>query len=478
MEQTLDLSRDDHERLIAATVESILAQYDDVNSVKGYHDYPQSEVESWFDEELPAEGIAFDDLMAVIQKRVVDTATGNFGPHMYAYVMAGGNPISALADYISATVNQNLAKWHLSPSMTEIEKRVINWAGEIIGYSADPGGVMVSGGSEANMVGLTVARNVFFEKMNVAQNGLFGMQPFAIYCSEETHSCIDKSAVILGIGRKHIRKIPTDAEYRIDTDALVERIEQDVADGITPFCLVGNAGTVNTGAIDDLSTLADIAEKYSMWYHIDGAYGGLASALPGLREYYRGIDRADSVALDFHKWLYQPYEAGCALVRNWSLLRQTYFKQADYLDTSNADPRRTELNEHMFQLSRNTRAFKVWMSVKYYGFDAIRDMIQKDIDLTHYLSQLVTDADDFELSATSHLAVTCFRYIGQDMTEEQIEETNSKLIPALEADGRVFIMSTKLRGQLVIRACLINHRKTKETTSYLLDVIRDVANGL
>jgi aromatic-L-amino-acid/L-tryptophan decarboxylase len=314
------------------------------------------------------------------------------------------------------------------------------------------------------------------KRIDIKSKGLFGMKPFTLYCSQETHSCIDKSIVLLGIGTNNIRKIKTHADFTIDTEALETQIIQDITDGFTPFCIVGNAGTVNTGAIDDLTALSNLAKKYKIWFHVDGAYGGLASSLPSLKKQYAGLDQADSIALDFHKWLYQPFEIGCILVRNWSILRETYFKQADYLDTKfEGKTARLEFNEHYFQLSRNAKAFKVWMSIKAYGFTNIQLMIQKDIDLTHYLAKLIEESSDFELKSTSDLAVACFRFKENYTSEKDITNLNQKLIPALEADGRVFITGTKLDNQFVLRACLINHRKQKPSVEYLLAVIRDVA---
>jgi glutamate/tyrosine decarboxylase-like PLP-dependent enzyme len=236
---------------------------------------------------------------------------------------------------------------------------------------------------------------------------------------------------------------------------------------------------VNTGAIDDLTALAHIAKQYAMWFHVDGAYGGLVSSLPELKAKYAGMELADSIALDFHKWLYQPFEIGCTLVRNWEVLRESYFKQADYLDTSlEAKSERLEFNEHYFQLSRNAKAFKVWMSLKAYGFTKIQAMMQKDLDLTRYLEKRLDAASDFELKTHSDLAIACFRYIGTQLSSEQIIQLNQDLIPALESDGRIFITGTKLRGEFVLRACIINHRKSEASIDYLLAVIRDVATNL
>ena len=473
---TLDFSEKEYKQLLDKSTELVLKQFDTIQTQKGYHDHPQMEVESWFDEKLPEDGMDPTQLLNEVETKVLNTATGNLGPHMYAYVMSGGNQMAIVAEKLATTINQNQTKWHLAPAMNEIEKRVIHWTAEMLGFPSDSGGVLVSGGSAANLTGLTVGRNIFFEKEGIRKTGLFGKKPFVVYASEEVHSCVDKSVELLGIGTNHLRKIQTNASFQIDIDALENQIERDLAEGFQPFCIIGNAGTVNTGAIDDLEALANLAEQYNMWYHVDGAYGALAALLEDLKPEYKGMERADSIALDFHKWLYQPFEGGCTLVRSWDNLRRTYFKKAAYLDTELAnDGNRLEYNEHYFQLSRNAKAFKVWMSIKAYGMKRLRDMIQKDIDLTDYLNEQVKKSKDFELVADSKLAVSCFRYVGNMTSKEEIVNFNRLLMPELEKDGRVFIMGTQLKGDYAIRACLINHRKSKETTDYLLEVIREVA---
>ncbi len=472
----LDLTPESFHQLMESAHGLIKEFYVNIGAQKGFHAYPQREVESWFDEPLPMEGMEHGTLLQSVREQVFLPATGNAGPNMYGYVMAGGNQVSSVADLLAATVNQNATKWHLGPSMTEIEKRVVKWAAEMIGFTPSAGGVMVSGGSGANLAGLTVARNIHFRHADLRSNGLFGMKPFTVYCSTETHNCIDKSVAELGIGTRHLRRVPAGPDFRADLNAIETEINADIANGFTPFCLVGNAGTVNTGAVDDLEGLAALAKKYDMWFHVDGAYGGLAASLEHLRDHYRGMELADSIALDFHKWLYQPYEIGCVLVRDWSILREAYLKKAEYLDNSLQQMEgKLEFNEHFFQLSRNAKAFKVWMSVKAYGFRRIRAMIAKDIALAGYLADQVEQSADFELCSRDILGITCFRYTYGLNGEAEVAAFNQRLIPALEADGRVFITGTKLQGKFVLRACVNNHRKERASIDHLLGTIRSVA---
>lgn len=481
--QNLDFTLPEFERLLDQAKQLVLARYAELDG-PAHTGHAQSEIAGWFDEPVPEHGMDMDALLQAVKNQVMDTPTMNIGPHMYAYVMAGGNQVSIMADLLASAINQNVAKWHLAPAITEIERRVIQWAADFIGYapleqSHPVGGAIVSAGSAANLTGLTVARNIFFERTNIRRDGLFGQPPMVVYASDQTHSSVDKSVELLGIGSNNYRKIPVDADYRIDIAALIDQIKTDSDAGLQPFCIIGNAGTVNTGAIDPLDTLADIAAEYGLWLHVDGAYGGLAASLPELKDAFSGIQRAHSVACDFHKWLYQTFEIGCTLVRGWDQLKRTYHTVADYLDSSQNPAGRLDINEHHFQLSRNAKAFKVWLSFKAYGSRRLQAMIRKDIELRQYLDQQVREAGDFRPVNSGPLAIACFQYTGQGhYSEAQIRRLNQLIIPALERDRRVFITGTRLRGEPVIRACIINHRKQREHIDYLLTVIRETGQGI
>jgi len=361
--KNLDLSPEKFSQLLSEAGDLVKQQYQTMQERPAYQMFEPKEVASWFAEDLPEQGMSFSDLLKFADEKVLQTATNNLGPHMYGYVMAGGTQISSIAELLSTTVNQNMGKWHLGAAMNEIEQRVIQWAADFIAYRASPSeeiaGTLVSGGSAANLTGLTVARNIYFEQNNVREKGLFNQKPFIVYGSSETHGCVDKSVELLGIGSDNYQKIDCNDDYTINLKALTAQIEKDKQAGLQPFCVIGNAGTVNTGAIDDLDALADIAQKYGLWFHVDGAYGGLVACLESHKQFYKGMERADSVAVDFHKWLYQPFEAGCCLVKNWDQLKRTYYKRASYLAMDVNDDGRLDLNDHHFQLSRNTKAFVI-----------------------------------------------------------------------------------------------------------------------
>lgn len=484
-QNSLDFSLELFQDYLHRAAELIIQQYRAMPDQPAYNAQNEAQVRRSFDEALPEDGQDFPQVLDQVAQQVYGHATMNIAPKMFAYVMSGGNQVAVIADLLNSAINQNVTKWHLAPSLTEVERCVIRWAAAFIGLPTSYGGAVVTGGSGANLAGLTVARNQYFKDQQIREQGWFGQTPCVVYASSETHNSVLKSVELLGIGRNHYRQIPVLADYTIDTAALRQQIQADREQGLKPFCLVGNAGTVNTGAIDPLNQLADIAEQESLWLHVDGCYGGLASALNDWNGAYAGMERADSIALDFHKWWYQNFEIGCVLVKNWQQLYDTYYTPASYLDegkpaASSGEESRFNITEHHFDLSRNGKALKAWMSLKTFGAARMREMIHKDIALTRYLAEQVNACEDLELITEPSLGIVCFRFIGASghATEAQIEQWNRALIPALEQDGRVFITGTTLQQRRVIRACLINHRLSEENIDYLIAVIREVATQL
>lgn len=478
----LDLPLDRFEALLDRTTDLLIKRYSDLETAPAFCGMTPEEVESQFDEPLPEEGMNIDELLVLVDENVLQKATLNTGPNYFSYVLAPGTQVSLMAELLQASINQNVTKWHLGPAAAEIEKRVVRWGADFMGLPEHGVGVLVSGGSSANLMGLTVARNVMLQAEGIREKGLSGLPPLVIYASDQIHGCFDKAVVELGIGTDYLRKIPTLSDFSIDLDALEAQLKADLDKGLRPFCIVGNGGTVNTGTIDPLDKLADLCEQYKLWFHIDGAYGGLAAALSSQKPYFKAMERADSIAVDFHKWLYQPVEAGCCLFKDWEQLRNTFQHRVAYLDTDRKDDGRFDINDVGFQLSRNFKALKVWMSFKAYGAQKLRAAIENDIDNANYLAELVDAAEDFELALQPSLSVTCFRYLGPDSSKHGdrawIDQLNRDIIPALERDRRVFITGTTLNGRLVIRSCCTNHRQSRASIERLVDVIRDVGSGL
>ncbi len=473
----LDFQPEQLREMLYRASDIVVKLYSDADDKKIFHGKSPSEVRALFEEPFPNEPGEILELLDKVEKDVLGAATLNMNPRFLAYVMSGPNHVSILAELLSAALNQNCAKWHLSASASEIEQQVIRWIAQFIEYSPEAGGVLVSGGSSANMTCLAVARKVK-APFDVAAQGLKAGPPLTVYVSEEGHSCLDKSLDLLGIGKNQLRKIPVKEDFTIDMEKLEERILLDKSEGFYPLCVIGNGGTVNTGAVDPLDLLADVCSKYDIWFHVDAAYGGPAAATTIARHLFKGIDHADSIALDPHKWLYVPFETGCVLVRNRQHLRDTFSILPDYLRLDMDKSERFDFMEYSFQLSRNFKALKVWMTFKTYGAEMLRASIEDNIKTIRYLADLIDQSPDFERLSPVPLSAVCFRYMTGDLRyhreEKYLSLLNRKLLEAVERDGRTFITGTLIRGKTTLRACCVNHRTRPRDVEYLLEVLREL----
>jgi glutamate/tyrosine decarboxylase-like PLP-dependent enzyme len=343
---------------------------------------------------------------------------------------------------------------------------VLNWIKEIFGFPEAAGGLLTSGGSVANLIPLAVMRYVESEGEIRAQGFNGETAPMVIYTSTQGHSCIQKAVELLGFGSDYLRKIPVDADYRMDVTALEAQIADDRSAGLRPVCVAASVGTVNTGAIDPLDQLADVCERENLWLHVDGAYGGfgiLAEQTAGL---YQGIERADSLAVDPHKWLYLPVECGCALVRDAQAMRDTFSLVPPYLRDDQALP---WFSEFGIQQTRGFKALKLWMVMQQIGIDGYKQSITRDIALAKSLQAKIQARPDFELVAAGPLSATCFLYHPANVTD--VEALNRKLIQLVQAEGQVFLTGTELEGRYALRACIVNFRTTEADLDLLLNVI-------
>ncbi|MEE9198188.1 MAG: pyridoxal-dependent decarboxylase [Dehalococcoidia bacterium] len=455
----------------------VVRLYSDIENKKVFHGKSPSEVRALFDEPLPRNPDDIRSLLDRVERDVFSAATLNISPHFCAYIMSGGNHAGLLGELLGAALNQNCCKWHLAASATDIEQQVIRWIAEFIGYPPDGGGVLVSGGSEADLTCLSVARKVK-APFDVAKDGVKAGPPLTVYVSAEGHSCIDKSMDLLGLGKNQLRKIPVKDDLTIDVEKLEEQILEDKSSGYYPLCIIGNGGTINSGAVDPLDSLADICLKYNLWFHVDAAYGGPAAATQIAGDLFQGIERADSVALDPHKWFYVPLEVGCVLVKKRQDLRDTFSILPDYLRFDVEKSERLDFMEYSFQLSRNFKALKVWMTFKAYGTQMLQAAIQENIATMRYLASLIDQSADFERLAPVPLSVVCFRYLTDDMRYHQddiyLSELNKKLLEAVEKDGRVFLTGTMIQGKTALRACCVNHRTQPRNIEYVLKILREL----
>lgn len=474
---SLDFDRNSFQKYLHHAVDVVSDLYENKLDRRVFAGKSPDEVLSAFDENLPEAETSVDTLLEKVRMDVIGSATMNIGPRYFGYITGGGNQVAIMGDLISSALNQNNLKWHSSPISTEIEKLVIRWVSQFIGYLDQAAGAILDGGSTANFNCLAVARKNMGDE-SVAEDGMYGQKPMTIYVSEEGHSSFDKAVDMLGIGKKYLRKIPVDDQFQVDVKKLEEKILQDKSAGLNPICVIGIAGTTNTGAIDDLKTLADVAKKHGLWYHVDAAYGGPAAAVESVRSQFSGLEKADSVVINPHKWLYVPFEAACILVKEPEKLRRTFSHLPDYLKSDSKDDGRTDMMEYQLPLTKSFKSLKVWMTLKAYGAKRLRETIQEDIDKAAYLVDMIENSDDMELLAPAPLSIVCFRYAPKNLDEKEIEKVNQQLIAEIEADGRIFLTGTRLHGKTALRVCIINPRTTREDVEFILEVARDIGGKL
>ncbi|MEP3390171.1 MAG: aminotransferase class I/II-fold pyridoxal phosphate-dependent enzyme [Reichenbachiella sp.] len=470
---SLDFTQKEYQALLQQASDIVLSWQENLSTNKTYQNPSPEDIRKQFDEPLPTSPSSAADLLDQIDEQVYTHSNLNASPNYYGYITGGGNQTSVLAEMLKNALNQNNLKWHSAPANSEIEKIVVKWICQFIGYPESAGGVMVSGGSVANFLNLAVMRKVKCP-IDVANEGMQQAPKMTVYASEQGHSSIDKGMDMLGLGKKYLRKIAVDENFQVSVEQMEQQIVDDKKAGMLPIGIVGMAGTTNSGAVDDLNALADLAEKYDLWYVVDAAYGGPAAATKLAGHLFAGIDRADSILINPHKWFYVPFEVACVIVKDKEKLRNTFSLVPDYLTAGSDD--KEDLMDFNLQLTKDFKALKVWMTFKTYGADKLKAAIGNDISNAQYAAKLIEESDDFELLAPVPLSIVCFRYVGnRSLSEKELDEINKKLLHAIEADGRIFFAGTKINDKVSLRISLTNHRRTMKDIDYLFEVMRELA---
>ncbi len=409
-------------------------------------------------------GMEADELLEKTATLLFDYSLFNGHPKFWGYITSSPAPLGVLGELLAAAVNPNVGGWTLSPVATEIEKHTIEWIGQFIDYPAG-GGLLVSGGNMANNICILAAMRAKAGQ-KIRKKGLLSLdKPLTLYCSDETHTWIQKAADLFGLGTDSIRWIEADEDGRMKTVLLENKIQEDLAKGFQPFLVVGTGGSVSTGAVDPLLEISVICEKYDLWFHVDGAYGGFAAALPELQNEFTGLQNADSLAVDPHKWLYTPLEAGCVLVKKPAHLTDTFSYHPPYYNFEQAGLNYIDYGP---QNSRGFRALKVWLSMQYLGMEGHRQLIREDIRLARYAFEKFAAQEDLEVFS-QNLSITTFRYVpselkyrlGETATEAQLNHLNQAILNRLETDGKYFLSKAVIGGKFALRLCIVNFRTTE-----------------
>ncbi len=422
---------------------------------------------------LPESGAPADALLKNTAHLLFEHSLHNGHPLFLGYITSSAAPLGMLADLLASSANPNVGKWDLSPVASEIEAQAVRWLAELIGYPDDCGGIMVSGGNMANMLGFFAARRAQ-AGWNIRAKGLQGeTRQLTVYASRETHTWVEKAADISGLGTDAIRWVETNSQQQIDLSALERQINTDRTNGDLPFLLIGTAGNVSTGAVDPIGALASVARENDLWFHVDGAYGAPAAALPDAPADLHLLREADSVALDPHKWLYNPIEVACTLVRDPQHLRDAFSFRPPYYAFNEDEPEPgNDYFEMGLQNTRGFRALKVWLTLQNIGRSGYVDMIRNDIALARYLYEAADNHAELE-ACTQNLSLTTFRYVPPDenFDDEQLNDLNTALLASLQKGGQAFLSNAIVGGKYLLRACFVNFRTTQGDVDKLIEIV-------
>lgn len=490
-----DLPLDEFRRLGYRVIDMIADYYASVRDVSVFPARSFTQVEATFREPVPSAGQDPNDILDEWPEKVLPNVTHLGSPRYFGFVNGSGSMMAVLAEALAASVNQNVGAWKPAPAATEIERRTISWLAELIGYDPACGGLFVSGGTTANFTGLlTALRNTApYDTTTTGLSGDGRHARFRLYMSDhEGHVSIKRCADLLNLGRDAIRLVPSNDDLTLNVEALLNMVDEDTSRGDLPFCVVGQAGSINVGAIDPLDEIANVCQARGLWFHVDGASGAVGAMLPEKRPLYRGMERADSITLDPHKWLYVPYECGCVLVRDPERLRRTFSIAAPYLrGTLPTEYTGLDYLEYGPQMSRGFHALKVWMTLKHYGADGYRKLLRQNLRCVEYLHELVQASPDFEVIHAPTLFIYSFRYAprryrdhierddsSQGEIDGRLDWINQRMADELQASGLAFVMTSAVRGRTVLRFSICSHRTTLDDIRQVFEALEQLGHRL
>lgn len=452
-------------------VVDLLADYlEHIEEKRVFPDVEPAKVNQLFAGPLPQDPSSPESVLAEIEEKLLPYCTNVGHPGYMGLITPSPNPVGAIADFICSTINQNVGAYSIGPSSVAVERRVVRWLTDLCGYDQKAGGNLTSGGMMANFIGLKIARDAVTSDQ-AQHDGIQGR--WAVYASEERHVSIDKAVDCIGLGRNALRALPTDETFQLRLDALEEAVAEDKKNGIRPMCVVGIFGTTNTGAVDDIRALRRIADREGMWLHADAAYGGgmLLSHEWPMRD--RGLELADSITIDPHKWFYAPLDAGAVLVKDERRLTASFGIKPSYLtDEFDRENERYQYYVHGFEQSRRFRSLKVWMSFKRYGARQIGEWIDNNVRQAKHLYSLAVNDPEFEAASEPPMSAICIRFAGGSLSEAESKTLHAEVAQRVEQSGRFWISTTVLKGKTWFRINPVNFRTRQEHMDELFAMLR------
>jgi aromatic-L-amino-acid/L-tryptophan decarboxylase len=464
-------------REVGHQVVELLAEYlEHIEEKPVFPNVEPSTLTKFFAEPLPPDPSSPEKVLAELQEKLLPYCTHVGHPGYMGLITPSPNPVGIIADFICSALNQNIGAYSIGPAAVAMERRTVRWLTDLVGYDASAGGNLTSGGMMANFIGLKLARDSVSGD-RIQQDGV--REQWAVYASEERHVSVDKAVDAIGLGRAALRALPSDAEFQVRLDALEEAIAADRKRGIRPMCIVGIFGTTNTGAVDPVRELRKIADREGMWLHADAAYGGgmlLSHAWP-MRD--RGLELADSITIDPHKWFYAPLDAGAILVKDDRRLTASFGMKPSYLtDELDRANERYQYYVHSFEQSRRFRGLKVWMSFKRYGANQIGEWIDNNVRQAKYLYSLVAKNSEFEAASQPPMSAICIRYRGADLDEARSKELHAEVARRIEESGKFWISTTELKGKTWFRINPVNFRTRTEHMDQLLSLLEQECHAV
>jgi aromatic-L-amino-acid decarboxylase len=458
-------------RELGHRVVDLLADYlDHIEEKRVFPDVQPRTANSLFAEPLPQDPSPAETVLNELETKLFPYCTNVGHPGYMGLITPSPNPVGIIADFICSALNQNVGAYSIGPSAVAMERRVVRWLTDLCGYDAKAGGNLTSGGMMANFIGLKVGRDAV-TRDSAQQDGV--RERCSVYVSEERHVSVDKAVDCIGLGRNALRPLPTDANLQVRTDALEEAIALDKKNGVRPICIVGVFGTTNTGAVDDIRALRRIADTEGMWLHVDAAYGGgmLLSHEWPLRD--RGLELADSVTIDPHKWFYAPLDAGAVLVKDQDRLTASFGIKPSYLtDELDQANERYQYYVHGFEQSRRFRSLKVWMSFKRYGARQIGEWVDNNVRQAKYLHALAEEHSEFEPITSPPMSAICIRFKGAELNEAESKNLHAEVAQRVEQGGRFWLSTTELKGKTWFRINPVNLRTRQEHMEELFQLLQ------